>query len=45
MVADVAGKHCIGDTLTMADLCLVPQLLNAKRYTSYVFLKELPTSK
>ncbi|KAF6036970.1 maiA [Bugula neritina] len=32
MVADVAGKHCIGDTLTMADLCLVPQLLNAKRF-------------
>ena len=26
------GKFCFGDTLTLADICLVPQLGNARRY-------------
>jgi maleylacetoacetate isomerase len=26
------GKYCIGDTPTLADICLVPQLGNARRY-------------
>jgi maleylacetoacetate isomerase len=29
-----AGKFCHGDTPTMADCCLVPQVFNAKRYNS-----------
>ena len=27
-----SGKFCLGDTLTLADVCLVPQVSNAKRY-------------
>jgi maleylacetoacetate isomerase len=27
-----AGRCCVGDELTMADLCLVPQLANAHRF-------------
>ena len=29
-----AGKFCHGDSPTMADCCLVPQIFNAKRYNS-----------
>ncbi len=28
------GKYCFGDTPTLADICLVPQLGNARRYGS-----------
>ncbi|XP_060037298.1 maleylacetoacetate isomerase isoform X3 [Erinaceus europaeus] len=27
-----AGKYCVGDEVTMADLCLVPQVANADRF-------------
>ncbi|XP_057589740.1 maleylacetoacetate isomerase isoform X2 [Hippopotamus amphibius kiboko] len=27
-----AGKYCVGDEVTMADLCLAPQVANAERY-------------
>lgn len=27
-----AGKYCFGDDLTMADICLVPQVYNASRF-------------
>lgn len=27
-----AGRYCHGDTVTMADLCLVPQVYNARRW-------------
>ncbi|KAJ2547836.1 Glutathione S-transferase zeta-1 [Coemansia sp. RSA 1933] len=27
-----AGKFCVGDQVTLADCCLVPQLYNARRY-------------
>lgn len=27
-----AGKFCVGDELSMADICLVPQVRNARRY-------------
>lgn len=27
-----AGRYCFGDTVTMADLCLVPQVYNALRF-------------
>ena len=26
------GEHCFGDSITMADVCLVPQMLNARRF-------------
>lgn len=26
------GKHCFGASVTMADVCLVPQVLNARRF-------------
>lgn len=30
--SDIAGKFCVGDTPTLADCCLVPQLLAARRF-------------
>jgi glutathione S-transferase len=27
-----AGRYTLGDAVTMADCCLVPQVFNAKRY-------------
>ena len=30
--SETAGKFCYGDTPTMADCCLVPQVFNAQRY-------------
>lgn len=32
MLAGVAGPFCFGDKPTMADICLVPQLVNARRF-------------
>jgi maleylacetoacetate isomerase len=32
LVVESAGKFSVGDQLTLADLCLVPQFANAKRY-------------
>jgi maleylpyruvate isomerase len=26
------GRHCYGSSVTLADLCLVPQVYNARRY-------------
>lgn len=31
-VADTAGQFLVGDSPTLADICLVPQLYNARRY-------------
>ncbi|XP_019647977.1 PREDICTED: uncharacterized protein LOC109488220 isoform X2 [Branchiostoma belcheri] len=31
VLSETAGKYCVGDQVTMADLCLVPQLYNATR--------------
>lgn len=38
LVKPVAGKYCVGDNVTIADVCLVPQMANARRF-------ELDTSK
>jgi maleylpyruvate isomerase len=27
-----AGRHCFGDSLSLADVCLVPQMYNARRF-------------
>jgi maleylpyruvate isomerase len=32
LIAGETGPFCFGDTPTMADLCLVPQLANARRF-------------
>lgn len=29
---ELAGRYCLGDRLTMADACLVPQIANARRF-------------
>ena len=31
-VAHGDGRHCFGDRVTLADLCLVPQMYNARRF-------------
>jgi len=31
-LAETAGRHAIGDRLTLADICLVPQAYNARRF-------------
>ena len=31
-LAKTAGLYCFGDTVTVADLCLVPQVYNARRF-------------
>lgn len=33
-----SGKYCVGDDVTLADCCLVPQLYNARRYVSNFYL-------
>mmetsp|Transcript_37445 Transcript_37445/g.98205 ORF Transcript_37445/g.98205 Transcript_37445/m.98205 type:complete len:244 (+) Transcript_37445:129-860(+) len=36
-----AGKYCLGDEVTLADMCLVPQVYNAKRFK--VDMSKYPT--
>ncbi|WP_199608635.1 maleylacetoacetate isomerase [Flocculibacter collagenilyticus] len=31
-LSKTAGKYCFGDTVTIADLCLIPQVYNAHRF-------------
>lgn len=31
VTAPVAGRYCVGDAVTLADVCLTPQLYNARR--------------
>ncbi len=41
------GRYCYGDTLTVADVCLVPQIYNARRFkcdlTPYPTLERIAT--
>jgi len=32
MVAETAGTYCVGDHVSIADLCLIPQIYNATRF-------------
>ena len=32
LLEKTAGQYCVGDEVTMADLCLVPQVYNANKY-------------
>lgn len=41
MVSQTAGRYCIGDEVTLADVCLVPQVYNAVRW--HVDMSQFPT--
>eukprot|EP01137_Pigoraptor_chileana_P035809 Opistho-2@30422 len=41
LLKDTAGNFCVGDEITMADLCLAPQVYNARRFK--VDLEPYPT--
>eukprot|EP00053_Salpingoeca_punica_P020092 m.207671 g.207671 ORF g.207671 m.207671 type:complete len:215 (+) comp17792_c0_seq1:6298-6942(+) len=41
MLAQHAGKYCYGDSITLADICLMPQIHNAKRFE--VDMTQFPT--
>ncbi|XP_053682556.1 probable maleylacetoacetate isomerase 2 [Sabethes cyaneus] len=45
LLAASAGKYCVGDQITLADCCLVPQVFNARLYkvdlTPYVTLTRI----
>jgi len=32
MLSQCAGKYCVGNTITMADCCFIPQIANAHRF-------------
>src|SRR6185312_283915 len=32
LISDQRGRFCFGDAVTLADICLVPQLVNARRF-------------
>lgn len=32
VIAATAGTYCYGDSITFADICLIPQLFNARRF-------------
>ena len=40
-LAKTSGKYCVGDTLSLADCCLIPQVYNARRFS--VELEKFPT--
>ncbi|WP_194755738.1 maleylacetoacetate isomerase [Aliidiomarina indica] len=31
-LVDTAGRYCVGDEVTLADICLIPQVYNAERF-------------
>ena len=31
-ISKTSGKYCYGDSVTLADLCLIPQMYNARRF-------------
>lgn len=40
LLSACAGKYCVGDEITLADCCLVPQVFNARRF--HVDLRPFP---
>lgn len=38
LLSSSAGKYCVGDEITLADCCLVPQVFNARRYVEEFFV-------
>lgn len=43
ILKETAGKYCVGDEISMADICLVPQVYNADRFK--VDIEQYPTIK
>ncbi|XP_054469335.1 maleylacetoacetate isomerase isoform X2 [Anoplopoma fimbria] len=43
ILKQTAGKYCVGDEISMADICLVPQVYNAQRFK--VDVEQYPTIK
>uniref|UniRef100_A0A3B4AAH0 Uncharacterized protein n=1 Tax=Periophthalmus magnuspinnatus TaxID=409849 RepID=A0A3B4AAH0_9GOBI len=43
ILKETAGKYCVGDEISMADVCLVPQVYNAERFK--VDIEQYPTIK
>ncbi|TKS86458.1 Maleylacetoacetate isomerase [Collichthys lucidus] len=43
ILKQTAGKYCVGDEISMADICLVPQVYNAERFK--VDVDQYPTIK
>ncbi|XP_036398682.1 maleylacetoacetate isomerase isoform X1 [Megalops cyprinoides] len=43
LLKETAGKYCVGDEISMADICLVPQVYNAERFK--VDISQFPTIK
>ncbi|XP_029972618.1 maleylacetoacetate isomerase isoform X1 [Salarias fasciatus] len=43
ILKETAGKYCVGDEISMADICLVPQVYNAERFK--VDMGKYPTIK
>ncbi|KAL0969104.1 hypothetical protein UPYG_G00222660 [Umbra pygmaea] len=43
ILKETAGKYCVGDEISMADICLVPQVYNADRFK--VDVDQFPTIK
>eukprot|EP00736_Rhodelphis_marinus_P005041 Rmarinus@m.23856 len=43
MVASYAGKYTVGDSLTLADCCLVPQVMSAQRFAPGLDYSKYPT--
>ncbi|XP_046906059.1 maleylacetoacetate isomerase [Hypomesus transpacificus] len=43
MLKETAGTYCVGDEISMADICLVPQVYNADRFK--VDISPFPTIK
>ncbi|KAK2891738.1 maleylacetoacetate isomerase isoform X1 [Channa argus] len=45
ILRQTAGKYCVGDEISMADICLVPQVYNAERFkvdvSQYPLIKRL----
>ncbi|XP_076017776.1 maleylacetoacetate isomerase isoform X1 [Genypterus blacodes] len=41
LLKQTAGKYCVGDEISMADICLVPQVYNAERFK--VDMGQFPT--
>ncbi|XP_033180436.1 probable maleylacetoacetate isomerase 2 isoform X1 [Bombus impatiens] len=41
LLSSSAGKYCVGDEITLADCCLIPQIFNARRFL--VDLRPFPT--
>jgi len=44
-LAKTSGKYCVGNEITMADVCLIPQIYNAKRFgvdlTAYPLINQV----